>query len=155
MRLAALNPERTVAVRGVTRPAVVVDENETESVGALPECFHLRWAAVSAAQEGALPLLAMDCEIAYATAGVGLVGGLDRGRTLAAMDKELMGALQQWPQNVVKRDFTALANGASAVPLGTRVWWSDVVLGAAESKANLRQRTARVTVMTLTEQGES
>ncbi len=40
-RLSALNPERTVAVRGVTRPGVLVDENELQAsagVGGLLSC---------------------------------------------------------------------------------------------------------------------
>ena len=41
-RLAVLNPERTIVVRGVSRPGVLVDENELQASAALPDCFHLR-----------------------------------------------------------------------------------------------------------------
>ena len=42
-RLVALNPERTIVLRGVVRPGVLVEENELLSAVALPDCFRLRW----------------------------------------------------------------------------------------------------------------
>ena len=43
-RLAALNPQRTVFLNGVTRPAVIVVENEyITAAGPLPEAFYLGW----------------------------------------------------------------------------------------------------------------
>jgi hypothetical protein len=43
-RLAALNPDRTIVLRGVTRPGVLVDENELVTDVAEPDCFRMQWA---------------------------------------------------------------------------------------------------------------
>src|ERR1700753_2539878 len=85
-RVAAANAALTVVVRGVVRPAVVVDENEIASAADLRECFRLRWGGLSVSVEGAASLVSMQCEIRYATAGSESAGGLDRGRALASLD---------------------------------------------------------------------
>ena len=58
-RIAALNSERTVVVRGVTRPGVLVSENELVSAVELPDIFRLEWTALRLDANGALPLAAM------------------------------------------------------------------------------------------------
>ena len=153
-RIAAANPERTIVLRGVTRPGVLVEENELVSTTTTPDCFRLRWidAAVDAAN--ALPIAAMSCEVIYETAGTAANGGLDRGRLLAAMDAELVSALNSEPQNAAKQNYAALASGGSAVPMNTNIWWSDVVLGPLVVKADRIVRTAKVTVMSCEEAGE-
>lgn len=153
-RLAALNPERTVSVRGVSRPGLLVDENETQSIAGLPDCFHLMWTDAKVAQEGALPLLALTCEVRYATAGSAMNGGLDRGRCLAAMDAELMSSLQQLPMSAPKTNYSALAHGGQAVTMATRIWWSDVNFGPQEAKGDRLMRVATVQIMSLQERGE-
>lgn len=153
-RLAGLNPERTVTVRGVTRPGLLVDENETESIAGLPDCFHLRWTEAAVTEEGQLPLLSLTCELSYATAGTAMNGGLDRGRCLAAMDAELLAAVRQCPQNAVKKDFSALANGGAAATLTTRVWWSDLTFEPVKVKADRLVRTAALEVLSFQEAGE-
>lgn len=153
-RLSALNPERTVLVRGVTRPGLVVDENETESIAELPDCFHMSWTAAQVSQNGALPLVSIDCEIRYETAGTAMNGGLDRGRMLAQMDGELFSAVGQSPQRVVKSNFSALAQGGLAQPMHSCVWWSEPTFSATVSKANRVRRTATVQVMSYQEAGE-
>ena len=153
-RLGAVNPERTVVVRGVTRPAVVVDENETESVASLPDCFHLSWGEVTVVNEGPMPLVSCVCEVRYGTSGTAVNGGMDRGRVLAAMDWELLMSVGQWPQNAVKQDFSALAHGGSVEAMSTRVWWSDVVLGTVKQVADRISRSATVQVMSFVEAGE-
>ena len=153
-RLATLNPERTVVVRGVTRPCLLVDENETESVAGLPDCFHMNWTGEALTFEGALPLVSLVCQVRYATAGSSMNGGLDRGRVLAAMDGELLGAIRQCPQNAVKSNYSALANGGSVKTMSTRVWWSDVIFGAVETNADRIGRTASIQVMSFQEAGE-
>src|SRR5665213_1122521 len=90
-RVAAANAALTVVVRGVVRPAVVVDENEIASAADLRDCFRLRWAGLSVSVEGAAALVSMQCEILYATAGSD--GGLDRGRVLAGLDAALASAV--------------------------------------------------------------
>ena len=152
-RLAALNPQRTVAVRGVLRPGVLVDENEVQASAALPDCFHLQWMGESVGTQGALPLAELRCEVVYATAGTEINGGLDRGRMLAAMDGELLTAVGQQPQNTTKNDYSALANGGAAAVRGTRVWWSDVVYGPVTVDRNQIRRVATITVMSYGEAG--
>ncbi len=153
-RLATLNPERTVVVRGVTRPGLVVDENETESVAPLTDCFHLRWVGLSIADEGMMPLVSLRCELSYATAGTPLNGGLDRGRCLAAMDGELLSAVRQFPQNTAKNDYSALANGGAVAAMGTRVWWSKAAFGPTKLEADRLTRIVTVEVMSFQEAGE-
>ena len=153
-RLAALNPERTIVVRGVTRPGVLVDENELRACTALPDCFHLQWVSEAADVQGAMPLVTLGCVVSYATAGTAMNGGLDRGRALAAMDGELLAAVRQCPQNTVKNNYGALANGGAAVAMNTRVWWSDVEFGPVKVDRDRVMRTATVQVMSYQEAGE-
>ncbi len=153
-RLASVNPERTMVVRGVTRPAVVVDENETANVAAEGECFHLRWTGATVGGEGELPLVVLSCEISYATAGNPWNGSLDRGRTLGAMDAELLSVSRTYPQNAAKRSYAALAQGGSPLVLQSRIWWSDVMFEPAKVEADRLTRVAKVQVMSFQETGE-
>ncbi len=153
-RLAALNPERTTVVRSVTRPGVVVDENELQVSGLLPDCFHVQWTSETVDTQGALPSVVMDCQISYFTAGTAVHGGMDRGRALAAMDGELLAAVSQAPQNVVKSNYGGLASGGSPVAMETRIWWGDAVFGAAKVERERVLRTAVIEVMSYEEAGE-
>ena len=154
-RVAAANAALTVVVRGVVRPAVVVDENEIASAADLRDCFQLRWGGLSVSVEGAASLVSMQCEIRYATAGSDGASGLDRGRVLAGLDAVLASAVGRAPQNAVKKDFAALAGGGAATAMGSLIWWSDVVFGAvAEDAAEIR-RTATVEVWSYQEAGEA
>ena len=47
-RLAALNPGRTIVLRGVVRPGVLVEENELVSTVVLPDCFRVNWTQAAA-----------------------------------------------------------------------------------------------------------
>jgi hypothetical protein len=149
-RVAAANAALTVVVRGVVRAAVVVDENEIVSAAELRDCYRLRWTNLRVS-EGAAPLVAMQCEIRYATAGS--AGGLDRGRVQAAMDGVLAGVIGLAPQSAVKKDFAALAGGGLASELSSRVWWGDVVFGVLEEDAGELRRTATVEVWSYQEVG--
>ncbi len=153
-RLAALNPERTAVVRGLTRPGVLVDENEMQASAPLPDCFHLHWTVENADAQGAMPTVTQTCEVSYSTAGSAINGGLDRGRLLSAMDGELLEALRSYPQSIQKNDYSALADGGAALPMGTRVWWGDAVFGATKVERNRIMRTATVAVMSYAEAGE-
>ncbi len=95
-RLASLNPQRTVTLNGATRPAVIVAENELViPVEPLPDAFYIEWAASQTVegQAGSRALMAMDCVISHHTLGT-VESGVDRGRTLAALDMELIGICQ-------------------------------------------------------------
>src|ERR1700712_5675765 len=125
-RLSAVNPARTMVVRGAMRPGLLVEENELASANEPADVFRLRWTGLKVDARGALPLVAMGCEIRYATDGNAGNGGMDRGRLLAAMDAELAGAVDAGPQSTVKMNYAAPLAGA----LATKVFWSDVVFGA-------------------------
>src|ERR1700738_2139770 len=132
-RLAAVNPARTMVLRGVTRPGVLVEENELASAYQPVNTFCLRWTGLSVDAQGALPLVTMVCEIRYATDGDSGNGGMDRGRLLSGMDGELVAAVSADPQNIPKTNYVAAAGGSGLLPvaMATNVFWSDAVFGAA------------------------
>ncbi len=157
-RLAAVNPARTMVVRGVTRPGVLVEENELASAYQPVDAFCLRWMGVRVDAQGALPLVTMSCEIGYATDGSAGNGGMDRGRLLAGMDAELVAAVSAAPQSVGKMNYSGeSAVGAAvgaAVAMGTNVFWGDVAFGAAVVKGKRLERVATVEVFCYQEAGE-
>jgi hypothetical protein len=153
-RIAAANPERTIVLRGVTRPGVLVEENELVSTVTIPDCFRLRWIDASVDSANVMPVATLTCEVLYETAGTAMNAGMDRGRLLAAMDAELVGALNSTPQTVIKQSYAALATGGSATPMSTNIWWGDVGLGPFVLKGNRIVRTAKVAVMSCEEAGE-
>jgi hypothetical protein len=153
-RVAAGNAALTVVVRGVVRPAVLVDENQITSAAELRDCFRLRWTGLRLNADGAAPLVAMQCEIRYATAGTADAGRLDRGRTLASMDALLATVVGTTPQSAVKKNFVALTNGGTVAEMSSQIWWSDVAFGAlAEDSGELR-RVATMEVWSYQEVGE-
>ena len=68
-RIAAANPERTIVLRGVTRPGVLVEENELVSTVTIPDCFRLRWTDATVDSDNATPIATMTCEVSYETGG--------------------------------------------------------------------------------------
>jgi hypothetical protein len=153
-RVVALNPYRTVVLRGVTRPGVLVEENELVSAVALPDCFRMQWSVDAVSADGALPMVSMTCTIEYETAGTAGNGGMDRGRLLAAMDGELQAAVNPLPRCAQKMSYAGLASGGLAVAMGTSVWWGEVALGKTVVKEDRLARTATVSVMSYQEAGE-
>jgi hypothetical protein len=153
-RIAAANPERTIVLRGVTRPGVLVEENELVSSVTIPDCFRLRWMDPSVDPANALPVATITCEVLYESAGTPGNGGIDRGRLLTEMDAELTAAVNGSPQHALKQSYAALPAGGSAAEMSTNLWWSNVVLGPLVVKADRIARTAKVTVMSCEEAGE-
>jgi hypothetical protein len=153
-RLAGVNPDRTVVLRGVVRPGVLVEENELVSSVNLPDCFRLSWTTVKTDMQGALPAAAMQCEIAYETAGTAVNAGMDRGRVLGAMDGELLAVVSASPQSAPKMNYAGLQFGAAVVAMSTSVWWGDVVFEEAKVEDDRVSRTATVDVMSYQEAGE-
>jgi hypothetical protein len=136
-RLASLNPQRTVTLNGVTRPAVIVAENELViPVEPLPDAFYIEWAASRAVdgQDGSRSLMAMDCVISHHTLGT-VQSGVDRGRILAALDMELTGICQ--PPRTSKQDFTQ----TPSLDLGTNIFWTAPQLGAVTGSDGPRNET--------------
>ena len=149
-RLAAVNPERTVVLRGLMRPGVLVVENELVSAQTPADCFLLRWTDAQWDTRGDMPAVSMTCEVRYGTAGTATNGGMDRGRGVGALDAGLMTALSKEPRNVVKTNHS----GASAVTMATRIWWGAATLGEVKTVNDRVQRTATVAVMSFEEAGE-
>lgn len=155
-RLAAVNPARAIVLRGVTRPGVLVVENELASATMPVNAFCLQWTALSVDTQGGLPLVTMVCEVRYATDGDAGNGGMDRGRLLSGMDAELVAAVSASPQSVAKMDYVGAAGGSGLAPvvMATNVFWSDAVFGAAVANGERLERVATVEVFSYQEAGE-
>ena len=147
-RLAIVNPQRTILIRGTVRPGVVVEEAESPMQSAPNDIFVLRWLGLG--METNLPdsMVAEECEVSYQTTGTQTYGGLDRGRALAAMDEELLVLLQ--PPTTPKYDYS----GTNPVQLLTQVFWEEPVFGALTTQRDLLSRAAKVMVYSYQEQGE-
>ena len=145
-RLAALNPQRVVSLNGVTRPAVIVAENEAiVPVEPLPDAFYIEWGAVkiTARHSSPKPLMGIDCVISHHTLGT-VDSEVDRGRTLAELDTELLSICH--PLHTAKQDFTQ----SPSADLGTFIFWTPPELGdvsgiIARESANKRVQLERKT----------
>jgi hypothetical protein len=155
-RLAAVNPARTIVLRGVIRPGVLVEENELASATVPVNAFCLHWTGLSVDAQGPLPLSSMICKISYATDGDSGNGGMDRGRLLSAMDAELVAAVSTAPQSVAKMNYVGAAGGSGLAPvaMGTNVFWGDAAFGAVVVNAGRLERVATVEVFCYQEAGE-
>jgi hypothetical protein len=149
-RLAAVNPSRTIVVRGVTRPAVLVEENELPSDAVPVDAFRLRWTGLKLDAQAALPLVTMTCEIRYATDGNASNGGMDRGRLLAAMDAELTAAITLAPQYAAKTSYSSVP----ATTLSTNVFWGETTFAPTVVTDERLERVATVEVFCYQEAGE-
>jgi hypothetical protein len=147
-RLGALNPDRRMLLRGIERPGILVDENESTVSKPPADVFVLRWTAVKVDTQYALPLMQQVCEISYMTAGSVSAGGLDRGRALMAMDGELRAMLQ--PTRTLKTNYTV----TPAVAMETQIFWIDPLFGVATKADGELGRIVDVTVYSYEEAGE-
>ena len=119
-RLAGLNPGRTVTLNGTRVPAVAVVENLAPSFAKPePNTFYIEWgtAEVVAGHAGGAALMSLNAVISYYSFG-SVESMVDRGRTLAQLDNELLSMCQ--PPSTEKRDYTQ----SPSADLGTRVFWS-------------------------------
>lgn len=148
-RIAAINPERTVVIRGMSRPAVLTAENELATALFPTDSFWLRWVSLSVDVTEAL--VAMQCEISYATDGTAANGGMDRGRLLAGMDLELTTALRREPQNIEKTLYTS----AGATVLTSNIFWGNPTFGKVAVEDERLSRRATVEVFAYQEAGLS
>jgi hypothetical protein len=144
-RIVALNPYRTVVLRGVVRPGLLVEENELVSTAALPDCFRMLWTPGAASAAGNMTMVTNECVIEYETAGT--AGN-------AGMDGELQAAVNPLPRTTAKMNYAALASGGAAVGMTTNVWWGELVFGKTVVKDDRLARTATVSVMSYQEAGE-
>jgi len=134
-RLAIVNPSRVITLNGTNRPAVVVAENElVVPVKPLPDAFYLEWGMAQTVlqQTGDHAIFSLDCVISYHTFGT-VESGVDRGRSLAALDTELLSITQ--PGSAPKCDYTQ----TPAANLGTSIVWSTPQLGKVVGSEAPRQ----------------
>jgi hypothetical protein len=140
-RLAASDPQRTMTLNGVTRPAILVLENEAPAAASTPGAFCLRWGSARPAQTSTSPLLAMECTVSYRSSGTLANSEFDRGRELGSMDADLLTICA--PRCAAKCDYS----GGSAAPLGSMLFWTRPLLAAAkEADGQFVGREASITV---------
>jgi hypothetical protein len=147
-RLAVVNPERTIMLRGTVRPGILVEEAEAP-FGQLPsDVFILRWLGLGIDADLASSLVAQEWEIVYQTCGSGSFGGLDRGRFMNAMDTELAAIVQ--PFSTPKLCFTATPPAAML----TQVFWEEPSFSPIVTQRDRLSRSAKIVVYSYQEQGE-
>ncbi len=147
-RLTAINPERTILLRGAVRPGILVEEAEAPFSQFPGDVFVLRWLGLAADIDLASPLVAVTCDVIYQTCGTQSFGGLDRGRALSQMDEELMAMLQ--PFYTPKLNYTA----TPPATMLTHVFWDEPVFAPAAIQRDRLSRSASVMVYSYQEQGE-
>jgi hypothetical protein len=127
-RLVAADPNRTVTLDGVIRPAIAVLENEPPA-GAplLCDTFYLSWGNARPVQLAGGTLMALDCTISYCTKGSIPNASLDRGRDLASLDCDLLAICS--PPQTPKCDYSS----GSPVALNSTIFWTQPILNAAKS----------------------
>jgi hypothetical protein len=147
-RLAAINPERTILLRGAVRPGILTEEAEA-SFSQLPnDVFILRWLGLGIDFDLGSMMVAEQCEIIYQTCGTQSFGGLDRGRSLSEMDEELTAVLQ--PFYTSKLNYTATPPTAML----TNVFWDEPGFAPIVTQRDQLSRSASVMVYSYQEQGE-
>ena len=147
-RLATVNPDRTFVMRGLVRPGIMVAENEMVTAEFPPDVFILRWTELQIDMQQAMPVSVMRCEIEYFTDGNSDNAGMDRGRSLTAMDTELLKMLT--PQAAAKMNYGTLP----ASLMQSSIFWGDAVFGSVVVNAERVGRIARVDVTSYEEPGE-
>jgi hypothetical protein len=147
-RLAAINPERTILLRGAVRPGILVEEAEAPFSQLPSDVFVLRWLGLGVDMDMASTLVGEQCEILYQTCGTQSFGGLDRGRLLSEMDKEAASMAQ--PFWTPKLNYTTTPPAAML----TKVFWDEPGFGPIVTQRDRLSRSATVMVYSYQEQGE-
>jgi hypothetical protein len=147
-RLVAINPERTILLRGTVRPGILVEEAEAPFSQLPNDTFILRWLGLGTDPDLGSTMMAGQCEILYQTCGSQSFGGLDRGRALSVMDEEL--AAMTKPFYTLKLNYTA----TPATAMLTKVFWDEPTFGPCVIQRNRLSRSANVMVYSYQEQGE-
>jgi hypothetical protein len=148
MRLAALNPERTILLRGSLRPGILVEEAEAPLSQLPNDVFVLHWLGLATDLDLASTMAVEECEVLYQTSGTQAFGGLDRGRALSEMDEELISILQ--PYWTPKLSYSSTPPAAML----TQVFWDEPGFGPIAVQRDLLTRSAKVMVYSYQEQGE-
>jgi hypothetical protein len=147
-RLAVINPERTILLRGAVRPGILAEEAEA-SFNQLPnDVFVLRWLGLGVDFDLGSTMEAEQCEIVYQTCGTQSFGGLDRGRALSEMDEELTAIVQ--PFHTPKFNYAATPPTAMV----TNVFWDEPGFTPIVAQRDRLSRSASIVVYSYQEQGE-
>jgi hypothetical protein len=147
-RLIAMNPERTILLRGAVRPGILVEEAEAPFSQLPNDVFVLRWLGLGVDVDLGSTMAAEQCEIIYQTCGTQSFGGLDRGRSLSRMDEEMISILQ--PFYTPKLSYLA----TPPATMLTQVFWDEPKFGPIVIQRDLLTRSASVMVYSYQEQGE-
>jgi hypothetical protein len=147
-RLATINPERTILLRGAVRPGILAEEAEVPFSQLPNDVFVLRWLDLGVDFDLGSTMVAEQCEVLYQTCGTQSFGGLDRGRVLSEMDEELTAMMQ--PFYTPKLNYTATP---PALML-TNVFWDEPGFAPIVAQRDLLSRSAKVMVYSYQEQGE-
>jgi len=147
-KLVTVNPERTILIRGAVRPGILVEEAEAPFSQLPGDVFVLRWQGLGVDVDLASTMAAEECEILYRTCGTQSFGGLDRGRSLSAMDEELVAMLQ--PFYTPKLNYIATPPAAML----TNVFWDEPAFTPIVTQRDQLSRSAKVMVFSYQEQGE-
>ena len=147
-RLAALNPARTILLRGTERPGILVEEAEAPFSQLPNDVFVLRWLGLGTDANLPAMMAVEECEMVYQTCGTQAFGGLDRGRALSAMDEEVAAILAPY--------WTPKLNYLTTTPTAmlTKVFWDEPVFGPVTVQRDRLARSAKVMVYSYQEQGE-
>lgn len=147
-RLAVLNPARTIYLRGIMRPGIMVDSNELVTPCPPSDAFVVQWKKLH--NDPYLPavLLQMECEIAYRTEGTTGNMGMDRGIMLTEMDAELMSLLQ--PTSVQKINYVQ----SPVAPMETQIFWTEATFQPVTIERDQLSRIATISVFSYEEPGE-
>jgi len=147
-RLIAINPQRTILLRGAVRPGILVEDAEAPFAQLPDDVFVLRWLGLGIDMDLDSTMTTEECDIVYQTCGTQSFGGLDRGRALSQMDEELRSMIQ--PFYTPKLNFT---NQPPAAML-TQVFWDEPALSPVVIQRDRLTRSAKVQVSSYQEQGE-
>jgi hypothetical protein len=147
-RLAALNPERTILLRGALRPGILVEEAEAPMSQLPSDVFVLRWLGLGTDADLPATMAGEQCEVIYQTCGTQSFGGLDRGRALSAMDEELLSMLE--PCHTPKLNYMA----TPPATMLTQVFWDEPGFAPMVTQRDRLSRSATVMVYSYQEQGE-
>jgi hypothetical protein len=147
-RLAVVNPERMILLRGSLRPGILVEEAEAPFAQLPNDVFVLRWLGLGTDLDLASAMAALECEIVYQTCGTQAFGGLDRGRALSEMDEEVVALLQ--PFCTPKLNYAV----QPAATMLTQMFWDEPVFTPVVALRDRLSRSAKVVIYSYQEQGE-
>lgn len=147
-RLATVNPERTVLLRGALRPGILVEEAEAPLAQLPVDAFVMRWLGLGVDTDLGSAMVAAECEIFYSTCGTQAFGGLDRGRMLSAMEEEIIAILQ--PFYTPKFNYSV----QPAVVMQTQIFWDEPTFTPINVQRDRLSRSVKVMLYSYQEQGE-